>query len=88
MMKSVWRVGFSVLSILFLQSGISGADEGKVSGYMFGDYYYLAKASGNSIGAVKGAKAEKNNGFAFRRIYFEYNTEFFRVIQSGILGDF
>jgi hypothetical protein len=51
------------------------ADPGKVSGYMFGDYYYLSRASGHSIGAVKGDLEENSNGFAFRRIYLEYNRK-------------
>lgn len=57
------------------KSKIPTASLGKISGYMFADYYYLANASGNSISAAKGAKSQKNNGFAFRRIYFEYNRK-------------
>jgi hypothetical protein len=40
--------------------------EGKLSGLMFGDYYYALK---NHDAAVKG-----NNGFWFRRIYFTYDN--------------
>jgi hypothetical protein len=40
------------------------AVEGKISGYMFGDYYYNVSGP-----------AEKQNGFQFRRIYFTYDMK-------------
>ena len=40
------------------------AAEGKISGYMFGDYYYNVSGP-----------AEKENGFQFRRIYFTYDLK-------------
>lgn len=40
------------------------AAEGKISGYMFGDYYYNVSGP-----------AEKQNGFQFRRIYFTYDLK-------------
>ena len=40
--------------------------EGKLSGLMFGDYYYALK---NHDATVK-----NNNGFWFRRIYFTYDN--------------
>ena len=45
-----------------LTRSVDGA-EGKLKGYMFGDYYYVAS------GADK-----KENGFKFRRIYLTYNV--------------
>ncbi len=45
----------------------AAADAGKFSGYMFGDYYYVA---GNHDPAL-----EDLNGFWFRRIYFTYDRK-------------
>jgi hypothetical protein len=56
-------VAFSLLAALALSSD-SGAAEGKLKGYMFGDYYYIASGA-----------EEKQNGFQFRRIYLTYNMK-------------
>lgn len=42
--------------------------QGKFSGYMFGDYYYVLKNHDESL--------EGKNGFWFRRIYFTYDYKF------------
>ncbi len=42
---------------------VEGA-EGKLKGYMFGDYYYVASGAD-----------EKENGFRFRRIYLTYGLK-------------
>jgi len=47
------------------------AAEGKISGYMFGDYYY--NLSGPN---------EKRNGFQFRRIYFTYDLKWSEAISG------
>jgi hypothetical protein len=41
------------------------ADEGKISGYFLGDYYYVVKSHI--------AELEDRNGFQFRRVYFTYD---------------
>jgi hypothetical protein len=46
------------------------AEEGKVKGYMFGDYYYVATADD-----AETKYPEKQNAFRFRRIYFTYEKE-------------
>ena len=51
---------------LLLSSAIGLQAQGKLSGLMFGDYYYALK---NHDAAVK-----NNNGFWFRRIYFTYDN--------------
>lgn len=47
------------------------AAEGKISGYMFGDYYYNVSGP-----------AEKQNGFQFRRIYFTYDLKWSEKITG------
>jgi hypothetical protein len=53
-----------IISIMALWSAIGAAAEGKLKGYMFGDYYF--NASGPN---------EKRNAFQIRRIYFTYDTQ-------------
>jgi len=58
------------LSVLMLAvllfAGSLFASEGKISGYMFGDYYYVASNHDKTI--------EGQNGFWFRRIYLTYDS--------------
>ncbi|MBI2504526.1 MAG: hypothetical protein HYW07_14995 [Candidatus Latescibacteria bacterium] len=57
----------AIVLILALIGGLafrSDAAEGRISGYMFGDYYYNVSGP-----------AEKQNGFQFRRIYFTYDLK-------------
>ena len=54
------------------------ADGGKISGYMFGEYYWVVSADDNTVQSAHGGTipkgiAEKQNGFQFRRIYFTYD---------------
>ena len=56
----------AALILVFLASAV-GAGEGKISGYMFGEYYYVVSAD-DAAGAP-----EKQNAFQFRRIYFTYD---------------
>ncbi|GBD93220.1 hypothetical protein BMS3Abin05_00803 [bacterium BMS3Abin05] len=55
--------------VLFLCGGVFSAygQPGKISGYMFGDYYYMAASHKSNL---KG-----QNGFRLRRIYFTYDKE-------------
>jgi hypothetical protein len=45
------------------------AAEGKISGALFGDYYYIASTHDST------SNIEGENGFWFRRIYFTYDTK-------------
>jgi len=45
----------------------AGQDAGRISGYMFGDYYWVASDHDRSL--------EDANGFWFRRIYLTYDRE-------------
>lgn len=45
-----------------------GAGEGKISGYMFGDYYWVVSADD-----ADGKLPQKRNAFQFRRLYFNYD---------------
>jgi len=73
--KSIFLI-LLILTIkpLFSQSVI---EKGRISGYMFGDYYYnITRDTGisNIKDAVNGG--EKNlNGFQFRRIYLTYDND-------------
>jgi hypothetical protein len=74
----------SVLLLSFPTAMLKG--EGKISGLMYGDYYYVLA---NHDGSVK-----DNNGFWFRRIYFTYDSSLsdkiamrFRL-QMSSPGDF
>ncbi len=65
-MKTHFERGASlILLLLFSCYAVSWADEGKISGYFFGDYYYVAKSHNEAL--------ENRNGFQFRRIYFTYD---------------
>jgi len=74
-----------LLTLLLLVTGVF-AGEGKLTGYMFGDYYYVAKNHNSDL--------EEKNGFWFRRIYFTYDNKLsdewsvrFRM-EMGSPGDF
>jgi hypothetical protein len=63
MKNNVWR-GLGILFFMLLISD-SIADEGKINGYFFGDYYYVAKYHDEAF--------EKLNGFQYRRVYLTYD---------------
>jgi len=68
---------FFILLMLFISSNFVFAGDsagGKVSGYMFGDYYYEFSNPDDSLDALN------QNGFQFRRIYLTYDND--------ISGDF
>jgi hypothetical protein len=57
----------TTLFVLVFAMGISAASEGRFSGYMIGDYYWIA--------AHHDSTKEGKNGFWFRRIYFTYDQD-------------
>ena len=61
------RVAIAIALVAALAAPAS-TEAGKVSGYMFGDYYYVAAAD-------DAAGTEKRNGTQFRRIYFTYDRD-------------
>jgi len=64
-MKRNKTVLFLMMAIIALSAaGLRG--EGKFSGLMFGDYYYVLSNHDEAV--------EKNNGFWLRRIYFTYDN--------------
>ncbi|NIR48636.1 hypothetical protein GWO43_09370 [candidate division KSB1 bacterium] len=68
-MLTKWKhslVAILLFAMLWPGSG-AYSQSNKISGYVFGDYYYIAACHDNSI--------EKNNGFWFRRIYFTYDHD-------------
>ena len=77
-----------VLCGVLLMAGYSFAGEGKVSGYMFGDYYYVLANHDKDL------EDKDMNGFQFRRIYFAYDkaiTESFSSrlrFEMASAGDF
>ncbi len=56
-----------ILFVLILLSAGDVLAEGKISGYMFGDYYYFIGNHHEDL--------EDTNGFWFRRIYFTYDNK-------------
>ncbi len=66
-MKTHFGRGASLLLLLLVLScnSVAYADEGKISGYFLGDYYYVLKSHNEAL--------ENRNGFQFRRIYFTYD---------------
>lgn len=74
-----------VVTLLILTSGVY-SQSAKISGYMFGDYYYVASNHNETL--------EDKNGFWFRRIYFTYDhalSEDFDIrfrLESNSAGDF
>lgn len=77
-------LGMCVIMVLILVG--TAFTQGKISGYMFGDYYYMAANHNEDL--------EGENGFWFRRIYFTYDqglSDNFDVrfrIEMNTAGDF
>ena len=82
-MKNYFRRGLLLLTCLLLSSvSASWGDEGRISGYFFGDYYYVLKSHDTAL--------EDRNGFQYRRVYFTYDKDLsdtfstrFRFEMSG-----
>lgn len=70
-----WFTRGAVALGLALLPSILSADEGKISGYMFGDYYWVVSADD-----AEAKMPQKQNAFQFRRIYLTYD--------KGIAEDF
>lgn len=66
MRKLIWIIG-GLLILAGLAMAGEKKDKGKISGYMFGDVYYMTK---NHL-----AELESRNGIWFRRIYFTYDRK-------------
>lgn len=60
----------AVILILALLPSVARADEGRISGCMFGDYYWVVSADDADAGMPR-----KQNAFQLRRIYFTYDKE-------------
>ncbi len=56
-----------ILLTSFLAGAAHAGEPGRISGYMFGDYYYIAADHRTDL--------EDMNGFWFRRIYLAYDKE-------------
>ncbi len=73
-MKRYFRYGFLFFIYLLLSSAsISRADEGRISGYFFGDYYYVLKS--HEVGL------KNRNGFQYRRVYFDYDKDLSEAVS-------
>ncbi|MYE91137.1 hypothetical protein F4X33_19305, partial [Candidatus Poribacteria bacterium] len=55
----------AVICLLLSSPAVLWGDAGKISGYFFGDYYYVLKSHNTEL--------EERNGFQFRRVYFDYD---------------
>lgn len=64
------RTAIMVVLLMGFAGYAWGAGEGKISGYMFGDYYWVVSADDTD-----GNLPQKRNAFQFRRIYFTYDRD-------------
>ena len=74
---------FLIFSLVICIEGIFG-QSGKISGYMFGDYFYNI-ARDPAIDSLSNTvlNGEKDfNGFQFRRIYFTYDYEISKTFDT------
>ena len=62
------RMRVQALAVALLVAAGAGAEEGRIKGYMFGDYYAVLSAD-----EAETRLPEKRNAFQLRRIYFTYN---------------
>jgi hypothetical protein len=65
-MKKMMTLGVLMLGWVF----VAQAQEGKLKGYMFGDYYYVLAAD-----EADSKQPRKRNAFRFRRVYFTYQKD-------------
>ncbi len=65
-MKKMVTLGVLILGWVFAAQ----AAEGKLKGYMFGDYYYVLAADEADV-----KQPHKRNAFRFRRVYFTYQKD-------------
>jgi hypothetical protein len=68
-MKAQTALRWSVPVVFLLNFSTLSAQEGKISGYVFGDYFYEFSHPDTTIAALN------RNGFQFRRAYFTYDRD-------------
>ena len=67
-MRIYFRHSILLFICLLLSSpAVLWGDAGKISGYFFGDYYYVLKSYDAGL--------KNRNGFQYRRVYFDYDKE-------------
>ncbi len=73
-MKKIVFAGF-LYSLLLIPNYAQEVGEGKISGYMFGDYFYniLRDSTINNLNNTGLTGIQDLQGFDFRRIYFTYD---------------
>ncbi len=76
-MKTIFFIAFLIFSASNLLFSQDVLNKGRISGYMFGDYYYnAARDTGiSSLSNVVSGGKKDLNGFQFRRIYFTYDYD-------------
>lgn len=80
------QLSWTLTMLLFITNFAIAQEEGKITGYMFGDYWYMASNHNKAL--------EDQNGFWFRRIYLTYDqglSEDFDIrfrIEMNSAGDF
>jgi hypothetical protein len=73
-----------IIASLILLSSTAMFGQGKISGYMFGDYYYNVTRDANlgSTNVASPAGAENFQAFQFRRIYITYDNDISEIFTS------
>ena len=65
-----FRAILTISLLMALNANPGAAHEGKISGYMFGDYYSVLSLDDDADADIK-----NRNAFEIRRIYFTYNSK-------------
>ena len=60
-------VSLSIIGLSLSSFSVAWGNAEKISGYFFGDYYYLPKSHHDRL--------EERNGFQYRRVYFTYEKD-------------
>jgi len=70
------KTGIILVLLMIIWTGLGFSQNGKFSGYMFGDYYYVLKNHNSDL--------QDKNGVQFRRIYFTYDKKLSDAFSSRV----
>lgn len=73
--QATLRWAMSIVVVAFCFSNLRAQSEGKISGYIFGDYFYEFSHPDAAADALN------RNGFQFRRAYFTYDRDMSEIFS-------